>query len=127
MYKRVFGGTGDTRAYGVKFSALIWTAIAIVACSFIAVGTTIKLGRALADMLKFETAGIFACTPVAKSWNGALSGHCTNRAARFYAYVALNFATDMLILAIPIPLINDLNIPRRQKYGLISVFLIGGL
>ncbi|KAK3670654.1 hypothetical protein LTR78_009489 [Recurvomyces mirabilis] len=108
MYKRVFG-TSESRAYGVRFQILIWSTITLVAACFTAL----------------ETAGIFACRPIQRSWDHSLPGTCLDTQARFYAYTGLNFFTDIIILALPLPLIKNLNIPNRQKWSLISVFLLG--
>ena len=111
MYRRVFSGTSDVRAYGVRFHTLIWVTMGLVAGCFISL----------------ETAGIFACRPLRRSWDASITGTCLNRSARYYAYVALNFVTDLIVLAMPIPLINKLNVTRRQKWSLMAVFTLGSL
>lgn len=111
MYRRVFGAATEMRAYGIPFRRLVWGTTAIVAGCFIS----------------FETAGILACTPIQRSWNHAVPGTCVSRSARFYAYVGCNFATDLMCLAIPVPLINGLNVSKRQKWSLMAVFFLGGL
>ncbi|KAH9807328.1 Protoporphyrinogen oxidase, partial [Teratosphaeria destructans] len=111
MYKRVFAATSEVRWFGIRLRPLIWTMVGLCAACFTA----------------FESAGVFACTPVQRSWDRRVPGTCTNAAARYYAYVAVNFATDVAVLAIPIPLINGLmSITRRQKLALTAVFMLGG-
>lgn len=111
MYRRVFGSTTQIQAYGVRFATLVWTA----------------MGFSVACFVAFETAGILGCLPVARSWDKSIPGTCTNSSARFYAYVSCNFVSDLFILAMPMPLINKLNVNKRQKYGLMAVFALGGL
>ncbi|CAK1360075.1 hypothetical protein CB0940_06178 [Cercospora beticola] len=40
---------------------------------------------------------------------------------------ALNMTTDLLISIIPLPVISQLNLPRKQRYMLMGVFCLGGL
>jgi hypothetical protein len=46
----------------------------------------------------------------------------------WFAYAALNISTDIIILALPMPLIRGLmQITRRQQFILMGVFVIGAL
>jgi hypothetical protein len=40
---------------------------------------------------------------------------------------AMNIVTDFAIIVLPIPVIQSLNLGRRQKVALISIFAVGGL
>ncbi|MCJ1305691.1 hypothetical protein MMC08_008507 [Hypocenomyce scalaris] len=71
-------------------------------------------------------ATIFQCNPIKRTFNHALPGSCINLTAFWYANAVASILGDFLILALPMPLIRSLHLPRRQKYGLIIVFALGG-
>lgn len=112
MYRRVFLVVDDIKAYGVPFRTLIWATLAIVVSCYIS----------------FEAAGIFQCTPVQRSWNDSVPGHCTAPLKCMYAYAGCNFVTDVIILLLPMPLISSMtHVTKRQKIGLMGIFALGGL
>lgn len=45
----------------------------------------------------------------------------------WFSLAALNIATDILVLALPMPALYSLKLPCKQKAGLIGVFAIGAL
>jgi len=55
------------------------------------------------------------------------SGHCINVEWFYRAMAIPNTLTDGLILALPMPLIWRLQLPKRQKIALCGVFLLGSL
>ena len=69
--------------------------------------------------------GIFLCTPVAKVWNPTLPGHCMSAQAYWYSAAGIDIALDFTILLLPMPAISGLRLPKRQKIGLLLVFLLG--
>lgn len=74
--------------------------------------------------------GIFACNPIRYSWNKdpSIDGTCVKTVPWWFAYAAINISTDIIILALPIPLIKSLmQITRRQKFILMGVFVVGAL
>lgn len=71
---------------------------------------------------------IFPCRPVALNWDVEFTdGTCINRAAIYTATAAVNIATDLALLTLPIPMIVDLQMPRVQKLGLIVIFVVGSM
>ncbi|KAJ9602386.1 hypothetical protein H2200_013241 [Cladophialophora chaetospira] len=64
----------------------------------------------------------FACSPVAKQWDPSIPGHCIHTVQSYYG-TSLGF--DVLIIAIPIPILLKLKLNKRQKIGLIGVFCLG--
>jgi hypothetical protein len=70
---------------------------------------------------------IFACVPVKAFWTQDRSARCINQFAMWFVNAAINIATDFAIIILPLPVIKSLNLPRRQKQGLIGIFAIGGL
>ena len=70
---------------------------------------------------------IFECTPVNKSWNKKTPGHCISTANFFYANAAFNVITDLMVMALPIPVIAKLQISKKQRIGLALIFFVGAL
>ena len=70
---------------------------------------------------------IFPCQPIAKSWDLSLAevGSCIDRAAMYQATAALGVATDVMILAIPVPMVLRLHTSKVKKLGLMAMFAIG--
>lgn len=70
---------------------------------------------------------LFMCAPVSFFWNKNQKGHCLNQAAVWFTNAALNILTDFAVFLLPMPCLKELHLPRRQKYGLMAVFALGGL
>ena len=74
----------------------------------------------------------FFCTPISYFWLRALNGntvtgHCLNEQAIWFSNAALNILTDIMILSLPMPLLNAMQLPRKQKIFLKMIFALGGL
>ncbi|KDN66580.1 hypothetical protein CSUB01_10139 [Colletotrichum sublineola] len=65
------------------------------------------------------------CLPVAAFWDSTVDGRCINLLASWYTMAGVNIVADFFIFSLPIPVINSLQIPRRQKRMLIFVFGLG--
>ncbi|KAF4120275.1 hypothetical protein GMORB2_3076 [Geosmithia morbida] len=84
----------------------------------------IVIGSSLA--ITFVT--IFPCKPIRGAWDVTITDvKCINREAVYKATAALGAVTDAMVLAVPIPIVVPLRIPRRQKIGLLFFFSLGGL
>ncbi|RPA88240.1 hypothetical protein BJ508DRAFT_371670 [Ascobolus immersus RN42] len=59
------------------------------------------------------------------SWNEGKN--CVSAAAQAIVTPALNIAINVLIFSLPIPFIQRLDIPRKQKWAAIASFTLGGL
>ncbi|CAN9079907.1 unnamed protein product [Alternaria alternata] len=68
---------------------------------------------------------IFMCVPVRAFWTHE-KATCLNQFAVWFTNAAINIITDFAIILLPIPVIRKLNLGKRQKIGLISIFAIGG-
>ncbi|KAL9134164.1 MAG: hypothetical protein Q9175_004658 [Cornicularia normoerica] len=71
-------------------------------------------------------ATVVQCTPLERIWDHAVPGTCINLTAFWYANASANIIGDFLILALPMPVIRSLQLPQRQRLGLIVVFALGG-
>nr|POE72878.1 hypothetical protein CFP56_30817 [Quercus suber] len=70
-------------------------------------------------------AGTFLCRPVRKLWHPGLSGHCMHAQTYWTSVAALNIALDIAVLLLPLPAMTSLLLPRKQKFALLLVFLLG--
>ncbi|MCJ1389993.1 hypothetical protein MMC18_002851 [Xylographa bjoerkii] len=68
---------------------------------------------------------IFACRPLNKLWDGLPYGMCLSTAAVGLALASLQITADMFVLAIPVPVILGLQLPLKQKLGVMSIFGAG--
>ena len=86
------------------------------------------MGIVFAYNLALMLALIFACHPIAKSWDATITtGYCINRDAVYLANVVLNIVTDLMILLLPAPMIRNLHMPPRQKLLVAAMFSVGSL
>lgn len=70
----------------------------------------------------------FLCSPVSFFWDLEIKGgHCMSEMGVWFANASLNIITDLMIFALPMPALKQLQLPRGQKIGLMGVFALGGL
>ena len=82
----------------------------------------------LCQMVAVFFAITLQCLPIAFNWDPSVrGGRCIDRRVLYTATSALNIATDLLILGVPLWIFVDLKIPRRAKIALLFVFLLGFL
>ncbi|KAF2120322.1 hypothetical protein BDV96DRAFT_567058 [Lophiotrema nucula] len=86
----------------------------------------------IAYCITFVFVIIFSCTPVSGYWHlfdlkWRLTHElkCHNEGAEIVAVVVISTALDFLICALPVVLVWNLQIPRRQKAALIGIFGLG--
>lgn len=72
---------------------------------------------------------IFSCTPIEGFWNKKTDPppHCIDDLPRWYIDAAGNIASDLVIFALPIPVLWSLQLPKVQRLSLIGVFCLGFL
>lgn len=92
------------------FRRLVWACIAIVTATAVA----------------SVTASIFQCTPVRKAWDLSVNGSCIDVNALFFANAGLDIFQDAFIYVLPLRMLYQLQVPRRQKIALMLVFAVGG-
>ncbi|KAL8914310.1 MAG: hypothetical protein Q9171_001030 [Xanthocarpia ochracea] len=69
---------------------------------------------------------IWACTPREKIWNPLITeGHCLHDNIAVIFACLFNIASDVAILVLPARSVWRLQIPRRKKIGIVSLFAIG--
>lgn len=67
------------------------------------------------------------CLPIHGFWQPDVPHHCFDQVTYYIAQWSLNFATDVLVVLMPIPLLWKLHLPTVRRVGLVVVFLLGGL
>ena len=72
-------------------------------------------------------ASVCTCQPRRRAWDPTVPGTCINLVVFALAGSALQIATDIAILLLPIPLVWKLKLPVRQRGALIAIFAAGSL
>lgn len=67
------------------------------------------------------------CVPLAKFWDPKIGGFCFSQKGLWFSSSAVHIITDILILVYPMPVLRNLQLPRRQKIALMGVFALGAL
>jgi hypothetical protein len=71
---------------------------------------------------------VFSCHPVAFFWDRDIrGGTCLNVNKLAYANSAMSIIQDLLIVALPLPVLVKLNMGRNRKIGVGFMFAVGSL
>ena len=101
-----------------RLAPQMWFRISVWFTTFVVVGSSLAI--------TFVT--IFPCQPTRAAWDISYTNpKCIDRNAVYKATAALGAITDLMVLAIPIPVVIPLQISMRQKIGLICFFAVGGV
>lgn len=68
---------------------------------------------------------VFGCTPITKYWRHDEPGHCIVLVQADYAYGSMNVVSDVLLFLLPLPMVYQLRLTRKEKVGLVLVFMSG--
>ena len=68
---------------------------------------------------------IFACSPLKKSWNPWIEGHCVDFRALNIIAAVINTVSDFTILIIPQHTIWNLRMTLKKRLGISALFLVG--
>ncbi|KAF2475039.1 uncharacterized protein BDR25DRAFT_384564, partial [Lindgomyces ingoldianus] len=72
---------------------------------------------------------IFQCVPIESLWKDLGPGgkvYCINFQAVIVTFGIVNILTDWWILALPVPVVIGLQLERRTKWSICTLFLLGG-
>ncbi|KAH8722794.1 hypothetical protein GQ44DRAFT_711273 [Phaeosphaeriaceae sp. PMI808] len=70
---------------------------------------------------------VYACQPLKKYWDLTItSGSCINWLKIGVFSSVMNTITDTIILILPVIILRNLRLPKRQKIGIIIVLMTGG-
>ena len=90
------------------------------------------IGITTAASIAFIIVTIFQCTPIAAFWDKTIiakhpSAHCFDSKAFWFSYALINIFLDSLVLILPIHEVMKLQLPWKERAGLIFVFSLGAL
>ncbi|KAJ6132301.1 hypothetical protein N7471_007516 [Penicillium samsonianum] len=66
-----------------------------------------------------------SCIPVAKQWDVSLEGHCIETLPFYYALGGISIVLDLIIIALPLPVLWKLQLRLKQKALLACLFALG--
>jgi hypothetical protein len=72
-------------------------------------------------------ATVFSCNPVAYFWDRDLHGTCLNVNALAYANSGMSIAQDLIIVALPLPVLHRLHMSLKKKIGVGIMLGVGSL
>lgn len=71
---------------------------------------------------------LFQCKPINFVWDRTIpGGHCIEFNTLCLSTGVISITTDIVILALPVPMVWSLQLSKTQKLGIIGVFFLGGL
>lgn len=105
LYYRMFS-VSTTMTYGLKTIGVL----SIIWCIELMFGT------------------IFQCVPVKALFELDMPGRrCINAMIGFVVTEVLNCTLDIILVAMPIPIVLRLHLPKRERVAIASMLLLGGL
>ncbi|CAG8899712.1 unnamed protein product [Penicillium egyptiacum] len=66
-----------------------------------------------------------SCIPVAKQWDNSLEGHCIQTIPFYFALAGTSIVLDLIIIALPLPVLWKLQLRLKQKALLAGLFALG--
>ena len=84
---------------------------------FLVIVAGLTVGATIATLLQ--------CIPLVGAWDKTITATCTNTATFWYAWAVINVVTDVALLLLPVREVLRLQLPRREKYGLLALFSLG--
>ncbi|KAK5654576.1 hypothetical protein OQA88_7205 [Cercophora sp. LCS_1] len=70
-------------------------------------------------------ASIFTCVPIYKYWDRTVPGVCNNESYQYLITSGFTILTDILVLAIPVKIVIDLQVTKKMKIILICLLCSG--
>ncbi|KAJ5594149.1 uncharacterized protein N7459_000357 [Penicillium hispanicum] len=90
--------------------------------------TYITMGFLIISGLWMVVSGFVFCVPIRDFWSldyAVHTEHCLPQGAVWFSNAAMQILTDIIILILPMPLLSKLQLPTRQKAGVMLVFGVG--
>lgn len=106
LYLRIFGALTET------FRRILWAThiFNVIVC------------------VTFVIVNLNQCKPLSYfwfGWDGRHPGYCIDLSAMALSHAAINIALDLWMLVLPATQIYKLNLQKRQKAGIMSMFGVG--
>lgn len=77
--------------------------------------------------LAFELSALFGCQPVPRLFNRSLKGKCITFHYHILIQQVFNIISDILLFIVPIPVAWRLNLPFKQRLGVMFVFMTASM
>ncbi|CAL5869257.1 uncharacterized protein PFLUO_LOCUS3485 [Penicillium psychrofluorescens] len=85
----------------------------------------IVLVAVILNQVLFTFLVFLTCIPIAKQWDPSIPGHCISALGLYYAIAAMSIVFDLIIIALPLPVLWRLSLQRKQKLVLTFIFTLG--
>jgi hypothetical protein len=93
---------------------------------FLRVGSLIMLCVVTASASANVLCCIFQCSPIPAAWDVSIDGKkCIDVNAFYLANAGTNIMTDLLTYTLPMRMVKNLQLPKKQKISLVMVFGLG--
>jgi len=100
--------------HGVRHEVVYW-------------GSWITLAFLTAYSIAVLFVAVFPCMPIRRVWDRSVPGTCMTPAAPGSVGAIGNLVIDIIMLALPVAGVWNLQMPRNKKIGVAAVFAVGGL
>ncbi|KAM0738705.1 hypothetical protein ACQRIT_006442 [Beauveria bassiana] len=90
------------------------------------VGAFTTLGVVVLGSVGSICATIFQCVPVAGAWDESIEAKCIHFGHFWVANSVMNILTNVIMIALPIPMVQKLKLGKHDKAMLFGLFLLGG-
>ncbi|KAF2453254.1 hypothetical protein BDY21DRAFT_375043 [Lineolata rhizophorae] len=112
----------------IKFSILAFYA-AISSYLPYRVGVYLTMAVVAAFTVAMVFVNAFECSNPSDAWSPEFlfqeTSSCRNLHPIYFAQAGFNILTDIIIILLPMPILNKLNLKRSKKFGLLGVFSVG--
>ncbi|KAI2625267.1 hypothetical protein GGS26DRAFT_563480 [Hypomontagnella submonticulosa] len=85
----------------------------------------IVLGLVIGWTVSFFFANLFTCYPITPFIEAFYGNNCVDGLALWYAMAISDIIIDVIILVMPIPMVLRLQLPWKQRLGVLVMFLLG--
>jgi hypothetical protein len=97
---------------GLRFRRVCYATMVLALCYFVSVIV--------------ETLAM--CKPVQFNWDKTIKGHCIKNAPTAYIVAAVsNLLIDVIIVAMPVPVLWSLRMKTKKKIGIVAIFSLGAM
>jgi hypothetical protein len=107
--------------------SILWQYLLVFPGRKIRLASWIMMGVCIAYGIWALISNFFLCSPVPYFWDKTIKGRCLSEQANWFTSAGINIVTDLIILALPMPAVRQLQLPGRSKLALMGVFALGGM
>lgn len=111
----------------VKISILLFY-LRIFPQDWFRISAFISMAACMGYAIAFLLVSVFQCQPINYAWlnwDNEHTGTCNDINAQGWTSAALNVILDVVVLGLPIPVVLKLQLNKRKKLLILSMFLVG--